>query len=172
MHIILGILGTAVTILILINRLKEGGIDIGWLNPFSWARRRKFRKEYQMHPAYTLESPMDVAALFMVAVAKSDGDMTKGQKDKILSLFASEFKLNEAKSSELLGASVHIFGRGDDVLDSPSRVLSRTMDSFSAQQVSSVLSMLEDVANVEGEPSDSQKKLIKKILIAMPKARD
>ncbi|MFQ3251456.1 MAG: putative tellurite resistance protein B-like protein [Glaciecola sp.] len=168
MHIILGILGTAVTILILISRLKEGGIDIGWLNPFSWARRRRFRKEYLMHPAYTLESPMDVAALFMVAVAKSDGDITKGQKEKILSLFASEFKLNDAQASELFGASVHIFGRGDDVLDNPSRVLSRTMDSFSAQQVSSVLSMLEEVANAEGDPSESQKKLINKINLAMP----
>ncbi|WP_412970835.1 TerB family tellurite resistance protein [Glaciecola sp. MF2-115] len=168
MHIILGILGTAVTILILISRLKEGGIDISWLNPFSWARRRRFRKEYLMHPAYTLESPMDVAALFMVAVAKSDGDITKGQKEKILSLFASEFKLNDAQASELFGASVHIFGRGDDVLDNPSRVLSRTMDSFSAQQVSSVLSMLEEVANAEGDPSESQKRLINKINLAMP----
>ncbi len=69
MHIILGILGALVTILILANRLQDNGIDVGWLNPFSWARRRKFRKEYQMHPAYTLESPLDVAALFMVAVA-------------------------------------------------------------------------------------------------------
>ena len=35
MHVILGILGVFVTILILMNRLQQGGIDIGWLNPFS-----------------------------------------------------------------------------------------------------------------------------------------
>jgi uncharacterized tellurite resistance protein B-like protein len=168
MHIILGILGTVVTILVLLSRLKEGGIDIGWLNPFTWARRRKFRKEYQTHPAYTLESPMDVAALFLVAVAKSDGDMTKGQKEKILSLFSSELNLSDAKARELLGSSVHIFGRGDDVLGNPSRVLSRTMDSFSEEQVASVLSMLNEVATAEGEATQTQQKLIKKVALAMP----
>jgi uncharacterized tellurite resistance protein B-like protein len=171
MHFILGILGTAITILVLINRLRQTGIDFGWLNPFSWARRRRFRKEYEMHPAYKLESPMDVAALLMVAVAKSDDDMTKGQKDKILSLFVDEFMLNDAKSIELLGSSVHIFGRGDDVLDNPSRVLSRTMDRFTTTQVISVLSMLKQVANVEGEPSNSQQKLINKIALAMPNSK-
>lgn len=168
MHIILGILGTVVTILVLLSRLKEGGVDIGWLNPFTWARRRKFRKEYQTHPAYTLESPMDVAALFLVAVAKSDGDMTKGQKEKILSLFSSELNLSDAKARELLGSSVHIFGRGDDVLGNPSRVLSRTMDSFSKEQVASVLSMLNEVATAEGEATPTQQKLIKKVALAMP----
>jgi uncharacterized tellurite resistance protein B-like protein len=168
MHIILGILGTVVTILVLLSRLKEGGIDIGWLNPFTWARRRKFRKEYLTHPAYTLESPMDVAALFLVAVAKSDGDMTKGQKEKILSLFSSELNLSDAKARELLGSSVHIFGRGDDVLGNPSRVLSRTMDSFSEEQVASILSMLNQVATAEGEATQTQQKLIKKVALAMP----
>jgi uncharacterized tellurite resistance protein B-like protein len=171
MHFILGILSTAITILVLINRLRQSGIDFGWLNPSSWARRRRFRQEYEMHPAYTLESPMDVAALFMVAVAKSDGDMTKGQKDKILSLFATEFSLNDVKSIALLGSSVHIFGRGDDVLDNPSRVLSRTMDSFTATQVASVLSMLKQVANAEGEPRNSQQKLINTIALAMPNSK-
>jgi uncharacterized tellurite resistance protein B-like protein len=171
MHFILGILGTVITIFVLINRLRQSGIDFSWLNPYSWARRRRFRKEYEMHPAYTLESPMDVAALFMVAVAKNDGDMTKGQKDKILSLFAAEFTLDGAKSIELLGSSVHIFGRGDDVLDNPSRVLSRTMDRFTSNQVASVLSMLNQVATAEGEPSNSQQKLINKIAIAMPHSK-
>ena len=82
MHIILGLLGVIVTILVLLNRLNQGGIDIGWLNPFSWARRRKFRKEYELHPAFTLESPLDVAALFMVAVAKINGDNSISNKQK------------------------------------------------------------------------------------------
>jgi hypothetical protein len=66
---------------------------------------------------------------------------------------------------------VHIFGRGDDVLDNPSRVLSRTMDRFTTTQVISVLSMLKQVANVEGEPSNSQQKLINKIALAMPNSK-
>jgi len=44
MHFILGLLGTIVTILILLNRLADAGIDLGGLNPFLWHRRRKWRK--------------------------------------------------------------------------------------------------------------------------------
>ena len=40
MHIILGALGSIVTILYMLDRL---GIDIGGLNPFYWYRRRAFR---------------------------------------------------------------------------------------------------------------------------------
>ena len=36
MHIILGVLGAVITILILLNRLAEAGIDLGGLNPFLW----------------------------------------------------------------------------------------------------------------------------------------
>jgi predicted DNA-binding transcriptional regulator YafY len=65
---------------------------------------------------------------------------------------------------------IHLAGR-DDVLDNPSRVLSRTMDSFTATQVASVLSMLKQVANAEGEPRNSQQKLINKIALAMPNSK-
>lgn len=85
MHIVLGVLGVVVTILVLLNRLQEGGIDIGWLNPFSWHRRRTFRNKYHTPAAYSLDSPMDVAALYMVAIAKADGDITREQKNCYLS---------------------------------------------------------------------------------------
>ncbi len=160
MHIILGVLGVVVTLLVLLNRLQEGGIDIGWLNPFSWRRRRKFRKEYEMSAAYTLDNPMDVAALFMVAIAKSDGDMSMEQKQRVLGLFQSEFSLSDEQAQELLNSSVHIFGRGDEVFRSPESVLHRSKDRFSTEQVNSVLFMLKEIASVEGEPSAKQTQLI------------
>lgn len=44
MHIILSVLGAVITILILFNRLNANGIDIDWLNPFAWKRRRDWAK--------------------------------------------------------------------------------------------------------------------------------
>jgi uncharacterized tellurite resistance protein B-like protein len=168
MHFILGILGTAVTLVILYKSLQDAGFDIGWLNPFSWARRRAFRKQYLMHPAYTLESSMDVAALFMVAVAKVDGDMSKEQKNTILNLFATKFSLAEKQASSLLNSSVHIYGTGQDVFDNPSKVLARTIDSFTPEQVNSVIEMLQEVARVEQTPTIQQQKLIARITKAFP----
>lgn len=168
MHIILGVLGTLVTILVLLNRLHEGGIDIGWLNPFSWRRRRAFRKAYQLSAAYSLEDPMDAAALLMVAVAKVDGDISTEQKRHILRLFQSEFKLSPSRAQELLGASVHIYGRGDDVIASPEKVLHRSREAFTPEQVTSTLNLINDIANVEGQPSASQRTLVNAIEKCFP----
>jgi len=46
MHVIIGFLGSVVTILWLLHRLAEMGIDMGGLNPWTWRRRRNFRQKY------------------------------------------------------------------------------------------------------------------------------
>ena len=168
MHIILGILGVVVTILVLMNRLQEGGIDIGWLNPFSWKRRRDFRKQYEALPAYSLDSPMDAVALFLVAVAKTDGEMSKEQKARILQLFETEFKLSHQEGKSLLGSSVHLFGRGDEITSNLKAVIARSYESFSEEQVESVKYMLSEVAKAEGEPTPEQSKLVKEITTILP----
>lgn len=80
MHIILAILGVVVTLLVLLNRLQENSIDLGWLNPFSWRRRLKYRLEDDLNPAFKLDPSMDVAALYMTAICKIDGDLSAEQK--------------------------------------------------------------------------------------------
>ena len=95
MHIILGALGTIVTILILLNRLADAGIDLGGLNPYLWNRRRKWRNQYEGNPVFKIESPMDATAILMVAATKADGDMTKEEKNLLLHLFETEFKLSK-----------------------------------------------------------------------------
>lgn len=42
MHIILGILGSIVTILYLVSAISEKGSTLAKLNPFAWYRRRKW----------------------------------------------------------------------------------------------------------------------------------
>ena len=62
MHIIMGILGSVVTILILTNQLSRMGIDVGWLNPFAWSRRKKWQKKYHADPAFSMDRPMEAVA--------------------------------------------------------------------------------------------------------------
>lgn len=163
MHIVLAVLGVVVTILVLLNRLQEGGIDIGWLNPFAWRRRRKFRKQYELSPAYSLSDPMEVAALFMLAIAKSEGELTLEEKDNLLSLFESEFGLTSAESRNLLGASSHILGNGYEVKSNPGAVLAKSYDSFSDEQKESTVSLLNKVAQI-GTPSAEKDKLLNSIV--------
>jgi hypothetical protein len=55
MHVIMGALGLVVTILVLANKLSRAGIDIGWLDPFKWNRRRKWKQVYHANPVQISE---------------------------------------------------------------------------------------------------------------------
>ncbi|MGD9161908.1 MAG: hypothetical protein PVG39_26085 [Desulfobacteraceae bacterium] len=93
MHIILGALGLIVTILILINRLSKEDIDIGWLDPFKWNRRRKWRQAYNTNPLFDIEDPMKSTACLMYTMSKCSGDISREEKALIISIFKDVFKL-------------------------------------------------------------------------------
>ncbi|WP_028865370.1 TerB family tellurite resistance protein [Psychromonas aquimarina] len=171
MHIILGLLGSIVTILVLLNRLRENGIDIGWLNPFTWHRRKTYRNEHDLTPAFKLDSPMDAAALYMVSIAKVDGDISKEQKDKIISLFESEFHLSSQDARDLLKSSVHLLSQTNEVFEKPGKVIERCFDKISPEQLKSICDLIDEVAKVEGSRSAEQQKLISKIKKACQKSK-
>ncbi len=107
MHIILGPLGSIVTILYMLDRL---GIDLGGLNPFYWQRRRSWAKKYQGDPIYSVEDPMHVAAILIVGAAKLDGEISSEQKRVALEQFESSFSLDSPAASELFGSAAHLLG--------------------------------------------------------------
>ena len=139
MHIILGLLGTIVTILILLNRLSDAGIDFGWLNPFTWRRRRAWRKKFEGNPVFALDTPLEVAALLATSLAKIDGEISKEEKATLLSLFQSEFGKTEKEASDLLMSSIYLFGDGEQAIAKPDKVMQRSLDKFSDEQAESVM---------------------------------
>ncbi len=76
MHILIAFLGTLVTVFYLLDRL---GIDIGGFNPFHWHRKRAWPRQYHGDPVYSVEDPLQVAALLVLGVAKLDGVISAGQ---------------------------------------------------------------------------------------------
>ena len=172
MHIILAFLGVVVTLLVLINRLQENGLDLGWLNPFSWRRRRKYRLEHDLNPAFKLDSPMDVAALYMVAICKVDGELSAEQKAKILALFQSEFHLTNKEASTLLGSSIYLIGQNQEVFSQPEKVIERCYDKFSPEQAQSVIKLIDQVVDVENVNSEQQEIMLRKIKNAMLQNND
>ena len=163
MHIILGVLGLIVSILILVNRLSDAGIDIGWLNPFAWKRRRAWRKKYEGNPVFALNSPLEVAALLATAVAKIDGDISREEKQILLSLFQEEFGKSEKEASDLLLSSIYIFGDGKDAISKPEKILQRSLDSFSPDQAASVAKLLNAVASLDQSNADEKSKFVSRV---------
>ncbi|KZN37131.1 TerB family tellurite resistance protein [Pseudoalteromonas luteoviolacea] len=168
MHIILGVLGALITILVLLNRLSETGFDIGWLNPFSWHRRRKFRKNHDLNPVFKLDSPLDVAALLVTGVVKVDGDITATQKSALLHAFESEFRVDRAEAKDLLTSSVYLIGNGQEFFSKPAKSIERSFDKFTPEQVASIIGLLDRISQVDGPATSIQTQYIKSAVKGLP----
>lgn len=160
MHVLLGILGTVVTILFLLNRLADAGIDLGGLNPFLWKRRRNWRKKYDADPKYKIAHPMDATALLAVAITKSNGEMSSEEKQFVLGLFENEFNLANKDATELLSQSSFLLGRGDDVEGNVHKLLKASQDNFTAEQSHSAIEILQRVADLEGGANEAQQHIV------------
>lgn len=171
MHIILGLLGIVVTILILLNRLADAGIDIGGLNPFLWHRRRKWRKTYQGDPIFKLDQPMELAALLVMGLAKVDGDITSDEKHSILLTFEKEFNLSKSDASGLMSSSVYLLGKGDEFRNSLEKIVKPSIDKFTDEQLQSMLNMLRSIASLGNAEADVKTKTLEKIETVVAKTR-
>lgn len=159
MAYLLGLLGVIVTVLVLLSRLADAGIDLGGLNPFLARRRRAWRQKFEANPLFGLDKPMDVAAVLAVGVAKVDGDMSMEQKQALLAAFQQTFDIDHRGAEELLASSAHLVGDGRILRDQVPDVVARSKGQFTDDQIDSTMSLLEEIAAVEG-PSDRQGELI------------
>ena len=163
MHIIIALLGAVATALWILHRLAEMGISLAGLNPFLWRRRRDWAQRYNADPIYQLESPLEVMALLMVAVAKADGDMSGAERGHLLAVFRDVFQLTDKEAAALLNASAHLYGRGDSVTDRLDAVLAPSRERFNDQQRRDAVPLLEGVASADGPSSDAQRVLIRRV---------
>jgi len=149
---------TALATLLLV--LEKLGVDIGWFNPWAWSRRRRWLKQLHINPAFNLDSPMEAAALLLLATARVDGDLSAEEKNELRAIFRETFKQSDEDASALLVSSTYLFGSGEDVIARPGEVLSRSLQKFTEEQKASTLRELERVANTGSTPSVAQNKFI------------
>lgn len=101
MHIVIGVISALAGLCWALIALQRSGLDLNELNPFLWARRRKWRMLYGARPIFNLTKPLEVAALLIVAVLKEEGDISREQKSEVLSIFEREFHLDAGKAAEM-----------------------------------------------------------------------
>ena len=160
MHIVLGLLGSLATILFLLDRL---GIDIGWLNPFAWKRRRGWQQKFEANPIFSLSDPREMAAVLLVGVAKADGDLTAAEKRGLLAEFERAFSLGEREASELLSSTVYLLGDMQAFRDQSAELLTRYQEHFGPDQIDSLLDMIDRIAAIDGEPTHQQQQIVAEI---------
>ena len=172
MHILLALLGTVVTILVLLYRLADIGVDLGGLNPFSGRRRRAWRQQFDANPIFALEDPREIAAVLVTGVAKIDGDLSAEEKRALLDEFTGTFSLPSAKASELLNSTVFLLGDMQVMSGQLGELLPRFRERLDAAQVESMLEMVERIATVDGGATEQQLHMITAIRRAFVPAED
>lgn len=160
MHIVLAALGLIVSILFLLSRLADAGIDLGGLNPFLWKRRRAWRRKVEGNPIFTLQDPLEVASLLVVATAKVDGDMSSEEKRTVLREFEHTLGLKHRVAADLLGSGVYLLGDMQVFQEQLAAFLANAKERLSPAQAQSVVAMMESVAGSGGSASEQQKSLI------------
>lgn len=160
MHLLIAFLTALVSVLFALDRL---GVDIGWLNPWSWRRRRRWLKQLHTNPAFNLDSPMEAVSLLLVATARIDGDLSSEEKKELRVIFEDAFKQSPKDASALLQSSTYLLGSGEDVFNRPKDVLERSMEKFTQEQKASAIELLKRISSVGDAPSESQRDYIDKI---------
>ena len=158
MHIVLGLLGTIVSLAIVLKRLADNGYDLWGMNPFS--PRRPRRRAAPGNPIYAIESPMDLAALLMLALLKREGELSAGNKALLLGLYHDGFRLSRRQAAALLASSSQLLGAGDAFIFNLEKVVAPSRAAFTDEQVESTLSLLEQVAAHGGGASERQRTFI------------
>lgn len=157
MHILLGLLGSLISLLFLLDRL---GIDLGGLNPFAWRRRSAWRQKFEANPIFTLHDPRDMAAVLLVGAAKIDGDLTASEKSALLSEFESAFSLDGKAAAELLGSTVYLLGNMQVINDQIDDLLIRYREHLGTAQIQSLLQMLDRIVALDGGATTRQSELL------------
>ncbi len=154
MHFILGLLGTIVTVLVLLSRLADAGISLGGLNPFLWKRRKDWQSQHDANPIFNVDNPMEISALLLTAAAKIDGDISTEQKEFVLTVFRDEFHRSEKEAAGLLASSNYLLGDGQAIQHALPQVLKPSLAQFSEQQAKSTINILQRLCDLDTHPSE------------------
>ena len=160
MHLIVAFITALASVLFALDRL---GVDIGWLNPWAWRRRRRWLKQYHANPAFNLDSPMEAIALLLTATARIDGDISSEEKQTLKQIFQDTFNQTPKDAAALLVSSTYLLNQGDDVLNRPEEVLARSLSRFTEEQKRSAMELLVRIASVGGPASELQAEYIDRI---------
>jgi uncharacterized tellurite resistance protein B-like protein len=160
MHIIIGAITALAGLVWALNALQRSGFNLNALNPFLAWRRWQWSRNYGSRPIYKLDSPIDVAAVLVLGVAKADGEITSDDKREVLALFQSEFEISRDEASDLLLASSHLIRDEIYLVDHLDKILALGAARFEPDTVASLLAMMRRMAGMNGGMNGEQQKLI------------
>jgi hypothetical protein len=163
MGIILEIVGVLVTLMFAAAALKRSGVDVGWLNPFTFFHRLAWRKKMNVPALYCMEHPVDVAATMGMAIVHSTGVMTTEQKQGLISLYSKHLNASVDEANKLWIASSHLLGKRPVEAGEVSDIFARSADKFSSYHVQTLMALMNDALALDRSTNPNQTRLIETI---------
>ena len=163
MPIIIAILTAVSGIIWALYRLQNSGVDLNAFNPFYWARRRSWEKKLGVRPLHRIDNSMEAAAVLVVGMAELEGSITRELKQQVLSLFKSEFNISDSEANSLYVASSHLLRDTVNIADEVKHILSPTIDQYQPRHRESLLSMLQQTGDFDGQLNQNQQRLLKSV---------
>ncbi|HEM8878560.1 phenylacetic acid degradation protein [Providencia stuartii] len=163
MHIIIAAISALAALVWALHSLQNSGVDLNSFNPFTWARRRKWQKQYGVKPIYNLSTATEAAAVIIVGALKQEGEISREQKQTVINLFIKNFNLETQDAVDLFSSSSHLVHNEINFDQSIPHILKLSITQFTPAMVETFLSLLEKVIMLEGEPTKGQINIIENV---------
>jgi uncharacterized tellurite resistance protein B-like protein len=162
-HIIIAFLTALGAIIWALYRLQDAGVKLNAFNPFYWLRRRRWQNQVNTKPLHRLDKPLDAAAVLVTAAVKTEGEISREQKQEVIGLFEHEFNLEHNAAAELFAASAHLLHDANDIVAEVRPILATSKEHFNSEQVSSLLVLIKQACCLDGALSRVQSELIEAV---------
>lgn len=160
MGLLLELLGLVVAFTFALGALKRNGVDIGWLNPFTFFHRMRWKQKSTIPPLYALDHPVDVVGVMAVAAVQTSGVVTSKQKEGVLALLCQHLSMDEAEANKLWILSSHLLrSRPLDAREVPA-VLEKSAAKFSDYHQSTLLTIVRSAIAIDTSPNAAQAELL------------
>lgn len=160
MGVVLQILGLIITFTMAMEALRRFGIDVGWLNPITFFRRRAWRKKLTTPPLYALDHPVDVVAVMALATVQTTGAISTQQKAGVQALLREQLNMNETDAAHVWLSSSHMLRNRPLELKEVPVVLGPSAQKFTDYHIQTLKAVMHKAALIEPPVNAAQQQLI------------
>lgn len=163
MHIVIAIasaIGAILFFIIRVGMAARAAKELGGAasDAVGAVRRARFRRKTTRSPLTQLEDPREAVAALMVAISKTEGDLTSEQIDTMKRLIADRLAFDDP--AELLAHARWLTHEAAEPGVIVQRVSSFLASNCNEEQKADIIAVLTEVAEVDGPPSPIQQQTI------------
>ena len=162
MHIIIAVLGALAAALWafthFMNAARDGREAIGEVKGV--IRRGKWNRRVDKRLIENLSDPREAAAILIYQLAAYDGAVTDRQKAQMVDDMRREFQTDDETAEGLFAFARMAVGEINDAGNSVRKILSPVNNFCTPDEKASLIALLDRTAEIEGEPTDMQRRLI------------